>query len=343
MNSLLKILLWGPSKLYQSVVWTRNLLFDKGLVKSTSFDAPFVLSVGNITVGGTGKTPHVEYLIRLLSERYRLAVLSRGYRRKTKGYLLANEMNEVTAAEIGDEPYQIFSKFQNLQVAVDENRVDGISRLRSLPEPPQIVLLDDAFQHRYLKPNFSVVLCDFNRPPFADSMLPMGQLREPLAGLKRADVVVVTKCPHHLSSQEFQFWRQKLQLQSSQPLFSSVVDYDHPQGLRGEMSLEALKENGNKVVLLTGIANPKPLYSYLSSHGVEYSQLKFADHHNFSFSDIQTIQKACGSDSILLTTEKDFVRLKTILPAQLQERTFFLPIRVILSEGFDQTILSQLP
>lgn len=342
MNSLLKILLWGPSKLYQSVVWTRNLLFDKGLIKSTSFDAPFVLSVGNITVGGTGKTPHVEYLIRLLSDRYRLAVLSRGYRRKTKGYLLANEMTEVTATEIGDEPYQMFSKFKNLQVAVDEDRVDGVRRLRSLPDSPQIVLLDDAFQHRFLKPNFSVVLCDFNRPPFADSLLPMGRLREPLAGLKRADVVVVTKCPHHLTSEELQLWHQKLQLQPSQQIFSSVVDYDHPQGQRGEMSLEAMKECGKKILLLTGIANPKPLCDYLLLHGVEYSHLKFADHHNFSSSDIQSIQEACGSDSVLLTTEKDFVRLKTMLPAQLLERTFFLPIRVSLSEGFDQMILSQL-
>lgn len=342
MSLIQKISLWLPSKLYQSVVWMRNRLFDNNLIKSTSFYSAFVLSVGNITVGGTGKTPHVEYLIRLLGDKYKVAVLSRGYRRQTKGYLLANELPNVTAKEIGDEPYQIFSKTQDVLVAVDEDRVDGINHLLEQTLPPQVILLDDAFQHRYVKPQLSVVLCDYNRPPYADSLLPMGRLREPLSGLNRTDAVVVTKCPKHLTTEQLETWHQKLHLKPNQRIFSSVVSYDNLQGLHEEKTIDQLKTENSKFVLVTGIANPKPLCDYLSENRVEATHLAYADHHNFTPEDIKAIEQACGNEAILLTTEKDYVRLKTSISPELLSRTYFLPIRVSLSEGFDEMILSQL-
>lgn len=342
MNLILKIFLWLPSKLYQIVVWVRNLLFDKHLIKSTSFATPIIFSVGNIAVGGTGKTPHVEYLIRLLAERYRLAVLSRGYKRKTKGYLLANDLETVTAKEIGDEPYQIYSKHRDLLVAVDADRVEGVKRLKERTDSPDVILLDDAFQHRYLRPHCSIVLCDYSRPPLDDHLLPMGRLREPLSALQRADAVVVTKCPKKLTAEELKLWHQKLHLLPTQPIFSSVISYDHLVGANGTLTLDQLKTKHQAVVLVTGIANPEPLCDYLTSHEVEVNHLAFSDHHNFSAEEIQTIEQTCGSSSLLLTTEKDFVRLKTMLSSQLLDRTFVLPIHVEFSEGFDRFILSQL-
>ena len=326
MNFLRKIL-FPLAMMYWLVTYIRNLLYDKGILKSYSFDIP-IIAVGNLSVGGTGKTPQIEYLIRLLSDNYKVAVLSRGYKRATEGFVLADE--KATAASIGDEPFQFYSKFPNIQVAVDANRKNGIENLLQLSNKPDIILLDDAFQHRKVKAGFYILLTAFDDLFCDDFILPFGNLREPSSGKKRADMIIVTKCPNDLSEIAQQKIREKLKVK--QQVFFTTIQYDDfVFGNDGQLSVFEIQSESK--VLVAGIAKPKLFFDFLKNEKDE--TLVFPDHHHFSKQDCeQILAKANGRK--IITTEKDFVRLNGLLPkAQL----FYLPIKsAFLNTNIDKTI-----
>jgi tetraacyldisaccharide 4'-kinase len=321
----LRLLLLPFSLLYGAIVYVRNWLFDKGYLKSTSYDFP-VICVGNLSVGGTGKSPMIEYLIRLLKDEYAVATLSRGYKRKTEGFLLAN--GQTTAADIGDEPLQFYQKFKGeIQVAVEAARTVGIEKLRNLEHQPEVILLDDAFQHRKVTAGFQILLTPFYDLYANDFMLPAGNLREPISGAKRADVIVVTKCPKDVSEEKRAEIQKKLCPKPHQEVFFTAITYSETiRNAQEELLVSFLK--GTEFILITGIANPKPLLQHLNHQELEYAHLKYADHYDFSESDIETIQQKAG-DKKIITTEKDFMRLQGRL-----KNLYFLPIQVqFLADG----------
>ena len=326
MNFLRKIL-FPLAFLYWLVTFIRNWLYDKGIFKSFSFDIP-IIAVGNLSVGGTGKTPQIEYLIRLLSDNYKVAVLSRGYKRTTKGFILADE--NASASSIGDEPFQFYSKFPNIQVAVDANRKSGIENLLQLPNKPDVVLLDDAFQHRKVKAGFYILLTAYDDLFCDDYILPFGNLREPSSGKKRADMIIVTKCPKDLSEIAQQKIREKLKIKQ-QVFFTSIQYDDYVFGNDSQLLVSEIQSESK--VLVAGIAKPKLFFDFLKSE--KDDTLVFPDHHHFSQQDCeQILAKANGRK--IITTEKDFVRLNGLLPkAQL----FYLPIKsTFLNTNIDKTI-----
>lgn len=326
MNFLRKIF-FPLAFLYWLITFIRNWLYDIGAFKSYSFDVP-IIAVGNLSVGGTGKTPQIEYLIRLLSEKYRVAVLSRGYKRLSKGFVLADD--QATASSIGDEPFQFYSKFPTIQVAVDANRKKGIEKLLQLQNKPEVILLDDAFQHRKVKAGFYILLTAFDDLFCDDFILPFGNLRESALGKKRADMIIITKCPNDLSELAQQNIKEKLQVK--QPVYFTTIQYDDcVYGNENSMHVEALKSESK--LLIAGIAKPKLFFDFLKSETDE--TLVFPDHHQFSNQDCeQILAKANGRK--IITTEKDFVRLNGLLPnAQL----YYLPIKaVFLNTNFDKAI-----
>lgn len=326
MNFLRKIL-FPLAFLYWLITFIRNWLYDIGVFKSYSFDVP-IIAVGNLSVGGTGKTPQIEYLIRLLSEKYRVAVLSRGYKRLSKGFVLADD--QATANSIGDEPFQFYSKFPTIQVAVDANRKKGIEKLLQLQNKPEVILLDDAFQHRKVKAGFYILLTAYDDLFCDDFILPFGNLRESALGKKRADMIIITKCPQDLSELAQQNIKEKLQVK--QPVYFTTIQYDEcVYGNKNSIHVEALKSESK--LLIAGIAKPKLFFDFLKSETDE--TLVFPDHHHFSKQDCeQILAKANGRK--IITTEKDFVRLNGLLPnAQL----YYLPIKaVFLNTNFDKAI-----
>jgi tetraacyldisaccharide 4'-kinase len=309
----------------------RNTLFEIGFLKSRSFAMP-VISVGNITVGGTGKTPHVEYLIRLLQDQSRVAVLSRGYKRKSHGFQIANESS--TARTIGDEPFQMKKKFPKAIVAVDKNRVHGIEALNKKYQDIDVILLDDAFQHRYVKPGINILLVDYHRLIIYDELLPSGRLREPASSKNRADIVIVTKCPTDMKPMEFRVLTKAMALYPYQQLYFSTHTYEHLEPLFGEGELEKLEDLANQhVLLLTGIGLPEQMRLDLEPYAKEIKPLAFADHHQFKEKDIQLINETFNSlpsPRCIITTEKDAVRLKTIegLSDEVKQHLYVLPIRI---------------
>ena len=328
MNFLRKIL-FPIAFLYWLITFIRNIFYDFGIFKSYLFDIP-IIAVGNLSVGGTGKTPQIEYLIRLLSDNYKVAVLSRGYKRSTEGFVLADE--NATAASIGDEPFQFYSKFPNIQVAVDANRKNGIENLLQLPNKPEIILLDDAYQHRKVKAGFYILLTAFDDLFCNDFILPFGNLREPSSGKKRADMIIVTKCPKDLS----EIAQQKIidKLKVNQEIYFSTIQYDeYVFGNENKVLVSELKTE-NKL-LVAGIANPKLFFDFLKNDTDE--TLVFPDHHSFSTQDCnQVLAKANGRK--IITTEKDFVRLNGLLP---KEQLYYLPIKsVFLNATIDEKILN---
>ena len=331
MNILRKIL-FPFAILYGFITSFRNFLFDKGILKSYSFDLP-IIAVGNLSVGGTGKTPQIEYLIRLLSPTNKIATLSRGYKRKSEGFVLADATSN--AENLGDEPFQFYQKFPNILVAVDANRKNGIEQLMKISKP-HIILLDDAFQHRKVKAGFYILLTAYNDLYADDFILPTGNLRESRSGAERADIVVVTKCPADLSEKEKNVIERKLQLESKQQLFFTSIAYDEFIFSEEKQLLVSEIKNSEKV-LLAGIAKPEPFFDYLKNENDTI--LTYPDHHHFSEKDILEIkEKAKGK--IIITTEKDFVRLKGNIPS---EQLFYLPIKSEFlqnQEIFNQTILS---
>lgn len=307
---LLRFLLFPFGIIYGVVTGIRNWCFDIGIFKSASFNIP-VIAVGNLSVGGTGKTPQIEYLIRLLKNDYQLAVLSRGYKRKTNGFIQLN--NSHTAEDVGDEPLQFFKKFGNeITVAVDADRTNGISTLINSNNKPAIVLLDDAFQHRKVKASNYVLLTKYDDLYINDFILPTGNLRESRRGAKRANFIIVTKCPVDLSLKEQCLIIEKIKPLAEQQVFFTTITYSNK--LRGAFNISVNDLHFKELVLVTGIANPKPLLEYLKEKKINFKHLKYPDHHHFSKSDIKNIENAfltiTSNEKIILTTEKDFVRLE---------------------------------
>lgn len=337
-NPILKALLLKPlSVAYGAVTGARNKMFDFGILSQRKFDIP-VLVVGNIAVGGTGKTPHTEYLVELLRYRFHIAVLSRGYNRKTSGFVLASE--KTGPREIGDEPYQIYRKFgRDVTVAVCEDRCKGIDELRVIDPSINLIILDDAFQHRYVKPTVAMVLTEHSRPIYTDSVMPAGHLRESASAIQRADIVVVTKCPAEMRPMDYRIFVKRLNLQPWQKLYFTKYVYGQLQPLFPEEAMptpffNALGE-GDSILALAGVANPRPFIRHLRGFRAKVKALVFPDHHNFNREDINLILQRLKampdpSKTFIVTTEKDAMRLSAIrnLPRALRQRLFYLPIKV---------------
>jgi len=346
-NKNLRPLSW----LYGLGVGFRNMLFEMGILKSRSFHVP-VISVGNITVGGTGKTPHVEYLIRLLKDKAKVAVLSRGYKRKSHGFVLANA--DTTIREIGDEPFQMKQKFPDITVAVDKKRTRGIEKLTSgkYVEGINVILLDDAFQHRYVKPGINILLVDYHRLVIYDELLPSGRLREPVKSKDRADIVIVTKCPTDLKPMEFRVITKAMHLYPYQQLFFSTHEYDdlkplfpNQENLGNPGSLNNLR--GKNVLLLTGIASPEQMLQDLQSYTDNIQPLSFPDHHNFRKKDIERINdafEALPSPKRIITTEKDASRLAGTegLSDEVKQHLYVLPIHIKLLQDQEELFIKKI-
>ena len=322
------------SWLYGIGVGFRNQLFNIGLLKQHDYDIP-IISVGNITVGGAGKTPHVEYLIRLLKDKVKVAVLSRGYKRKTHGYVLANDSSTVT--DIGDEPYQMKQKYQDVHIAVDKKRVDGIAHITgdAATNDTDVILLDDAFQHRYVKPGINILLVDYHRLIIYDKLLPAGRLREPQSGKNRADIVIITKCPKDLKPMEFRVLTKAMNLYPYQSLYFTTIEYESltPLFAKEKSTIEKEALEDKHVMLITGIASPKQIIIDLKPHVKEMTTLAFSDHHQFKSKDIMKINEtfnAIKGEKIIVTTEKDATRLEQLegLSEEVKQNLYVLPIKV---------------
>lgn len=344
--------LYPVSWLYGTVVTLRNKLFDWGALRSKSFDVP-IICIGNIAVGGTGKTPHTEYLIKLLHENYRVAVLSRGYKRHTKGFLLAD--GKSTARTIGDEPYQIKSKFPDICVAVDANRCRGIEKLLTLKEPGvEVILLDDAFQHRYVKADINILLTDYHRLFCDDTLLPAGRLRESNQGKNRAQIVIVTKCPANIKPIDFNIINKRLGLYPYQQLYFSSLRYGDLKAVFPavapvkERSLSSLAPT-EQVLLVTGIASPAPLVEEIKTFTQNVDLLSFGDHHEFTPRDVMLIKERFGAlqgeQRLIITTEKDATRLlhHPAIGEELKAHIYALPVEIEIlqnqQDNFNQHII----
>ncbi|MBQ8158622.1 MAG: tetraacyldisaccharide 4'-kinase [Prevotella sp.] len=320
------------SWLYGCGVKLRNFLFDVGILKSRSFKTP-IISVGNLTVGGTGKTPHTEYLVELLKQQLNVAVLSRGYKRKSKGFLIANE--HTTARDIGDEPFQMKRKYPNITVAVDKDRVHGIEMLTKQRKDIDVILLDDAFQHRFVKPGVNILLVDYHRLIIYDKLMPAGRLREPQSGKNRADIVIVTKCPKALKPMEFRVITKAMSLFPYQTLFFTKLAYEDMHPLFGndhKRSIEDIKPDEH-VMLLTGIASPRQLIEDLTPYTSNLTPLSFSDHHDFKQKDVQQINDtfaALPAPKFIITTEKDAARLLETegLSDEVRKHIYYLPVKI---------------
>lgn len=350
MKSFLRILALPLAFLYGLVTGIRNWLYDNRILQSKSFDLP-VISVGNLSTGGTGKSPHIEYLIRLLKARYHLATLSRGYGRKSSGFILATEKS--ASLEVGDEPKQFKRKFEGVMVAVDINRVKGIKKLLLQSIKPDVVLLDDAFQHRSIHAGLSILLTDYKNPFYKDFILPSGNLREARSGMKRADIIIVTKTPKIFSPLDKRIILKEIKPEAYQKVFFSYVKYGdlipfHAKENQ-ERNLNYYKENHYSLILFTGIANPLPLETHLKKIFGKINSFKFSDHHEYSIVDLMKVKKEyhqiSGDKKIILTTEKDAMRLDTSgLIEIIQELpVFYLPIEIAFhdkdEEEFNKQVL----
>ncbi len=337
----IRFLLFPLSFLYGMLIACRNFFFNIGIFKSESFPIP-IICVGNISVGGTGKTPHVEHIIEILKKDYRLAVVTRGYKRKTKGLIIAN--TDSTAEEIGDEPRQIKLKYPDVTLAVDGNRRRAIRYLLSMKEDvrPQVIIMDDGFQHRYVKPSYSVVLIDFNRPITSDYLLPLGNLREQASARYRANMIIVTKKPKGFKPIDKMLYERGLNLYPYQHLYFSSIEYQAPRPLLflGQETTDSPITIGknDKVVAVSGIASPKPFVQQLEKAYTLIGQKHFPDHHNFTKKDIESLntlytelQAKADKAIFFVCTEKDAVRLHNLkewLSPDLLEHLYYLPITI---------------
>lgn len=304
---IVKILLYPFSLVYGALVWLRNRLYDTGFFSSVSFSPP-VITVGNLSVGGTGKTPHIEYLVRLLQYRFRVATMSRGYKRRTQGFLLADA--DTNALRIGDEPMQYHLKFPELVVCVAEERITGIPRLLQRRPDVEVVLLDDAFQHRSVKAGVNILITDFSKPFYDDYILPAGTLRESRKTYKRADVIIVSKCPPDMSRDAANDMVAKIAPLSHQTVFFTRIQYAQPYDL---FSQEPISLSGKNAILVCGIAKPQPLIAHLKENVRDVHVLSYADHHYFYSKDLEEIKASFDNwnvpEKIIATTEKDAARL----------------------------------
>ncbi|MCW3080179.1 tetraacyldisaccharide 4'-kinase [Segetibacter sp.] len=321
-----RILLFPFSLLYGLVVVIRNYLFDKSFIKSVSFNLP-IIGIGNLSVGGTGKSPMVEYLITLLQDKYKIATLSRGYKRKTKGYALAH--SETTALEVGDEPMQFHQKFPGVAVAVGEERIVAIPQLLHDRPETNVIILDDSFQHRRINPGLNILLTECADLFTRDFFLPTGGLRDQKASYKRANVIVVTKCPPGISLEETEKIKEEIAPTPKQQVFFSTIQYaDLYHIVTKEIKRLSLED---EVLLVCGIANPTPLKNYLVQQSGTYYQLSFSDHHIFTIDDLNEVkekfEEITAARKIIITTEKDAVRLMKFKNELMEIPIYVLPIQ----------------
>ncbi|MDE6633396.1 MAG: tetraacyldisaccharide 4'-kinase [Muribaculaceae bacterium] len=346
MDKYLKYVLTPFSWLYGIGVYVRNKFFDWGILKEVSFNVP-VVGVGNITVGGTGKTPHVEYILECLRYKRNIAVLSRGYKRKTRGFILASAKS--TPDDIGDEPLQIYEKFGGtVKVAVCESRVKGIRELIKQFPKINLIVLDDSFQHRYIKPKVNIMLMDYSHPVYSDNILPLGRMRESSDAKYRADMVITTKCPSDVSALDMRLVSKHLELLPYQKLYFSTFDYGglipvFPDDCTERMLLTELNAD-DSVILLTGVANPRPFVNHFRDFPFKKKILHFPDHHDFKKSDLHKIlskyNDTLGNRKIIITTEKDAMRIShnPYFPIELRPKIFYIPIGVRMLDtnfGYD--------
>lgn len=344
------IILYPFALVYGLVVAIRNGLFDLEILRSTRFSIP-IISVGNLTAGGTGKTPHTEFLLSVLTPMWRTAVLSRGYKRKGKGFVLANE--NATCDTLGDEPFQMYRKFQEVSVAVDEKRVHGVTQLLKHVPELKVVVLDDAFQHRYIQPGLSILLTDYSNLYSRDLLLPAGRLREWRYGSKRADIVVVTKCPDDLKDIEMRLIEKELKLTESQRLFFSHYLYQEivpvfPETAPQAWTYRQIYLTQASVLLVAGIVSPGSIVVHLRNFTKTVETLFFEDHHAFHFKDITLIinafEKMPSENKILLVTEKDAARLvgNPNFPETMKPLTFALPVKVEIMHGQEDLFIQKI-
>lgn len=306
--SVVRILLYPFALIYGAVVWLRNRLYDTGFFSSIQFSVP-VISVGNLSVGGTGKTPHVEYLVNLLRYRYQAATMSRGYKRRTQGFLLADE--NTNALRIGDEPMQYHMKFPELVVSVAEERITGIPLLLQKRPHTEVVLLDDAYQHRSVKAGVNILVTDYSNPFYTDHILPLGRLRERRSAYTRADVIIVSKCPPGMDKAMADNMIARINPQSHQKVFFTAIQYDTAYDF---ITREPVPLAGKSAVLVCCIAKPEPLVGHLQGICKEVHVLSYPDHHYFVSKDLEEIKAAYNNwqatDKVIVTTEKDAARLQ---------------------------------
>ena len=330
-----KLLLYPFALIYGFIVFIRNRMYDLKILKSKEFDIP-VISVGNITVGGTGKTPHTEYLIRLLKEEFSVATLSRGYKRKTKGFRRVG-INS-TVSEAGDEPLQLKNKFPDITVSVCENRVKGVEKLKEEiagNKPPDVVLLDDAYQHRRITPGINILLIDYNRPIKKDMLLPAGRLREGKFQMRRANIIIFTKCPPEITPLMRRILQKDVRLKPYQELFFTTLVYDNIQPVFAQEDAdEKLNIGEYSLLVVSGIASPQSMHKHLNVISNEIKTKIFPDHHYYSENDIDLImndfKKIKSEKKIIVTTEKDVLRFKDLpdLNDAFKNVLYYLPIRV---------------
>lgn len=330
------ILLYPLSLIYGMITGIRNFLYNSGVLPTEEFSLP-VICVGNITVGGTGKTPHTEYIAGLLKENFKVATLSRGYKRKTRDFRIASPTTPVS--EIGDEPMQICKKHPDILVAVDRNRVNGVKRIIEERPETEVIILDDAFQHRRITPGFSILLSDFDRLIINDYMMPYGNLREDKGNMRRADIILITKSPENISPIQRRIIVKEVAKAPYQNLYFTTYIYKDPVRVfadnNGKNNGPDMAKSGDQgIVLITGIANPQPFKDYLGKSFDEIEHLSFPDHYNFKAKDLETISTAFENLKsplkYLITTEKDAVRLRefTNIAEPLKEALFYIPIGI---------------
>ena len=334
-RNILSSLLYPFALLYGLAVWFRNTLFDIKVIGSREFPIP-VISVGNITVGGTGKTPVIQYIIELLKKEYKVATLSRGYKRKTREFILSGP--HPTVMQIGDEPVQIKHRYPDIHVAVDRRRVNGIKQLMKRIPDLNVILLDDAFQHRHVNPGLSILLIDFNRPLSEDLLLPAGSLREHAYERRRANIILITKCPDRLKPIERRLIVKDLKLYPFQHLFFTRLVYGAPSPVFETTAITPepgnFKASKPNILMVTGIANPRLYKKHLRGISTKITEMKFPDHHDYSEKDILNIINAFrelqGPDSYIFTTEKDAMRLRnfTHIAPEVKDRMFYIPVGV---------------
>lgn len=305
---IFRLLLAPFALLYGALVWLRNRMYDTGIYSSVAFSPP-VISIGNLSTGGTGKTPHVEYLIRLLQYRYRVATMSRGYKRHTRGFLLANEQSN--ALRIGDEPMQYHLKYPELVVSVAEERMTGIPMLLQRRPDVDVILLDDAYQHRSVRAGMNILITDHSRPYYKDHILPFGNLRESRSAAKRADIIIVSKCPETFTKEQADEMVKRIAPKTHQQVFFTGLRYIMPYSFFGGIPVDVRNTN---VLLVCGIARPEPLVAFLEQHVAGIHSLPYKDHHYFVSSDLEEIKTAYDNwnvpNKVIVTTEKDATRLR---------------------------------
>ena len=336
-----RILLLPFALLFGLIVTIRNWLYDKNILKSASFGLPLIC-VGNLSTGGTGKSPMVEFLVRHLKHHQQVAILSRGYKRKTKGYALASDTT--TAIDIGDEPMQFFKKFPDVPIAIGEERLEAIPQLLHDRPKTNVIVLDDAFQHRAIKAGLNVLLTDYGNLFTRDFFLPTGDLRDARSSYKRAEIIVITKCPPDLAEAEKESLLREIEPQKGQAVFFSTIAYGVPYHITSR-HLSALDENA-EVLLVTGIANPKPLKQFLEEKIHIYHLMQYNDHHIFSIDDWRDIKKRYESietaKKMVLTTEKDAMRLLKF-SAEIDGMAFYvIPIEHKFLFGEEPVFLKQI-